>query len=457
MKDSKTRDMTTGSPVRHILAFAVPLFGGLIFQQLYNLVDSAIVGRLLGASALGAVGSTSCMHFMIIGFCMGTCSGFAIPLSQYFGAKDPKNMKKCVGNSIGLTAAIAVLFTVVTVLLSRNILKLMQTPADILDMADSYMRVIFAGIPVTILFNLLSAYLNALGNSKVPVVFVSIASVVNIVLDFGFIVFFRMGVGGAALATVISQAVSGIGCLIYIIRKVDALHVKKEDLIPDRRITRKLLSAGLPMGLQYSVTALGTAILQYFINGLGTVSVSAFSAGTKIDSLFGCVFDAFGTTMATYCGQNVGAGKYDRLKKGIVSAALIGFCYSVVVFTICSLFGSRIALIFLKPEETEIIALCARYLMIVTAFFPFLTLVNNLRPSIQGMGFSVVAIIAGIMELLGRGLVGIFLVPRIGYTGACFGSPIAWVFANIFLIPCCILVILKLKKRQDSRSELMLE
>ena len=446
-KEAKTRDMTIGAPLTHLIEFTIPILFGILFQQFYNTADSMIVGRLLGADALGAVGCTGNVSFLTIGLCMGTCTGFAVPVSQYFGARDEKHMKKCVGNSIWLSAAFSFFFLLLTTVFCRRILMIMRTPEDILDMAYDYLFVIFLGIPASILYNLLSAYLRALGNSRMPLISLILSSVLNILTDILFISVFHMGVGGAAWATILSQAVSGIVCLIYIVRKFEPLHVGKEDLKPDKRIVRKLLSAGLPMGLQYSITAIGGSILQASINGLGKQVITTFSIGGRVEGFLGCVFNALGSTMATYCGQNVGAGKYDRVKKGIRAALLISFVYSVLVFFVLLFFGKSVALIFVNKEETEIIGYVGKYLVILGASFILLALVNVVRPAIQGMGFASVAMFAGLCELVGRGLAGIILVPKFGFYGACFGAPAAWILADIFLVTALSLLLKKAAKK----------
>ena len=301
------RDLTTGSPMRLIWSFALPTLFGMLFQQFYNMMDTMIVGQLLGASALASVGSTSSINFFVIGFCMGVCNGFAIPVAQRMGAGDHSQMRRCVANAGWLSALFAVVLTVVTGLLCRTILTVMQTPEDIFDGAYQYILIIFLGIPTTFLYNLLAAVIRALGDSKTPVYFLAVSSVLNIALDLLLILYCNAGVAGAALATVISQGVSGLACLVLIAKRFPILRMTPEERRPDGRTCRTLYFMGIPMGLQYSITAIGSIVLQSAVNGLGSRYVASVAAGTKLFQVICCPFDAMGATMATYCGQNVGA------------------------------------------------------------------------------------------------------------------------------------------------------
>lgn len=440
-----TSSMTSGSPLRHILSFFFPMLAGMIFQQLYNLVDAAIVGQLLGASALAAVGSTGSITFLVIGFCMGICSGFSIPVAQRFGAADNAGMRRMVGTSVHLSVYAAVLLTLATTFLCRRILSLMHTPDDIFTMAYDYLLIIFAAIPATIAYNLLSGILRSLGDSRTPVVFLVVSSVLNILLDLLFILVFHSGVAGAAWATLLAQAISALGCLGYIRLRCPILHLSRDDLRFRAALARPLCYNGIPMGLQYSVTAIGSAVLQSSINGLGTASVAGATAGMKVARLLETPFDALGATMSTYCGQNAGAKTYHRLGRGIISASVIGGVYSILAFLAMLVYAQPCCLVFLNASETEILALAAQYLVYTAAFFIPLMLVNVVRFAIQGMGFSILAVTAGVMELIGRALTGLFLVPRLGFTGACLGSPLAWVAADAFLIPACVICIRRLK------------
>lgn len=427
--------MTSGSTMKLILGFAVPLLMGMLFQQVYSLVDTIIVGRFLGVSALAAVGATGSINFLIVGFCQGICNGFALPVAQRFGAKDYDGLRKYVGNSAVLAIIFGGAITLITVIACRPILELMQTPSDIIDLSYNYIVVIFAGIPAIILYNILSAYLRSLGDSVTPVIFLVISAGLNIGLDLLFIVTFKWGVFGAAFATVLSQAVSGILCLILIIKKFDILHLKRDDWKLDWDYTRYLLIMGLPMGLQYSITAIGSVILQSSVNTLGSTAVASMTAGSRISMFVVCPFDALGSTMATFGGQNVGAGRLDRLGRGLRSAVTLGAIYSALILVVLIFFGRDLILLFVNASEVTVIAQAKQFLVTNAAFYLMLALVNIVRFLIQGMGFSGFAVFAGVFEMVARALVGLVFVPIFGFIAACFASPLAWIFADCFLIP----------------------
>ena len=447
------KDMTKGSPIRLILGFAIPLFFGMLFQQFYNLVDMIIVGRFLGASALAAVGATGSINFMIIGFCMGVCNGFAIPVAQKFGAKDEKQLRYYVANSVWLSIIFAVVMTVTVSLLCRDILVWMDTPEDIFDASYAYIIVIFIGIPVTYLYNLLSGIMRSLGDSKSPLIFLVISSVLNIAFDIIAIAGMHLGVAGAAGATVLAQAISGVCCLIYLIKKFPILRVHGEEWRWRGHFVARLCGMGIPMGLQYSITAIGSVILQTAVNGLGSVVVASMTAGGKLSMFFCCPFDAFGSTMATYAGQNLGAGKLDRVTKGMVQCSFVAAGYSVGAAVVMILFGKSFALLFVDSTEVEIIANVAKLLIINSLFFIPLALVNIIRFAIQGLGFGKLAIFAGVAEMVGRSIVGFGFVARFGFVAACLASPIAWILADIFLIPAYAYCIRKLRPIIQEKKE----
>lgn len=448
MAKNNSKDLTVGSPTRLILGFSLPLLLGMLFQQVYSLMDTIIVGKFLSVSALAAVGSTGSITFLIIGFCQGVCAGFSLPIAQRFGAKDEKGLKKYVGNAAVVSVIIAIVMTTLTVLLCGNILTWMRTPDDIYDLAYQYLIVIFAGIPATILYNLLSGYLRSLGNSVIPVIFLVISAVLNIGLDLLFILVFNMGVFGAAFATVLSQAISGVLCLIYIMKKVTLLHVSKDDWQLDSQHVKNLIIMGFPMGFQYSITAIGSVILQTSVNTLGSTAVASMTAGSKISMFVMCPFDALGSTMATYSGQNVGAGEFDRVKKGLVSASVLGSVYAIGIFIVLFFTCNYLIYLFVDPGETAVIAQAHQFLLTNAIFYVPLVLVNTVRFAIQGMGFSGFAMFAGVAEMIARSLVGLVFVPIFGFSAACFASPLAWIFADAFLVPAFIHCLNKLKRLQ---------
>ena len=445
MAKSEIRDMTTGSPFRLILGFAVPMLMGLLFQQFYSMVDTIIVGKYLGVSALASVGSTSSINFMIIGFCTGVCSGFSIPVAQRFGAGDHHGLRCFVANAGWLSAIFSAVMTIIVCFLCMDILRWMDTPDDIIQGAYDYIFIIFAGIPVTYLYNILAGIIRSLGDSRTPVYFLLLSSVINIFLDLFTILVMGMGVEGAAYATVISQAISGVLCFLYMRSHFPILRMTREERKFNLRMAKILCGIGVPMGLQYSITAIGSVILQTAVNGLGSLYVAAISAGNKLTLFFTCPFEALGATMATWAGQNVGAGKIDRVKEGVKYALLIGCVYAVAAFVILTLFSKYLALLFLDADEVSTIGNVSLFLFGNSLFYIALVFVNVVRFSIQGMGFSTFAILAGVFEMFARTFAGMCLVPIFGYPAACFASPMAWIAADIFLIPAFLHCIKRLK------------
>ena len=435
-----TKDLTIGHPLRIIFNFAVPVFFGYLFQQFYNLVDTIIVGQFLGVDALAAVGSTGSLNFFIIGFCMGVCSGFAIPVAQRFGAGDYSSMRQFIFNSWILVLIFSLVITSLSVIFCREMLVFLKTPENILGMSYSYFVIILAGIPVAFFYNILSGIIRSVGDSKTPLYFLIISACLNIALDLLFIAVFKMGIPGAAYATVISQAFSGILCFFYMRAKFEVLRLKKEEKVPSLKKCLALLGIGVPMGLQYSITAIGSVILQSSVNVLGSVYVASMATAQKISIFFSVPFDALGTTMATYGGQNVGAQKIERLNPGLFWGSAIGFVWSFMALAILFFFTDNLAVLFIsKTESPETTAFVIRhvfyFLMANGCTYWLLTLVNVVRFMIQGMGFSRLAIFAGVFELIGRGVIGLVFVPLLGFQGACLASPLAWVLADAFLVP----------------------
>ena len=430
-----TKDMTSGSPAKLIFGFAIPMFLGLLFQQFYSMVDTLIVGKFLGVNPLAGVGSTTSLNFMVLGFCMGVCNGFAIPVAQMFGAKEEHRLRRYVTNGAWLCIVFSIVMTLVVVAVCRPVLVLMQTPEEIFEYAYVYIVIVFWGIPCTFLYNILAAIIRSLGDSKTPVVFLAVSSGINIVLDLVFVLAFDMGVEGPAIATVLAQGISGIVCLWYMYRKFPVLHASREEWRPEFSYMGKLCYIGIPMGLQYSVTAIGTLVLQAAVNGLGAAVVAGVTAGQKINAFIQCPLEALGQTMAPYAGQNMGAEKYDRIGKGLKSAVGMGFAVSVLCFVLAIFFGKQLTMLFVDASETTIISYSYQFLLYCTGGYCLLTLVNTVRFTIQGMGFSVFAILSGIMEMIARILAATVVVQMIGFAGTCLAHPMAWLFADVFLIP----------------------
>ena len=440
-------DMTVGSPTRGIVRFAVPLVSGYILQQMYLVIDAAIVGRFVSVGALAAVGASTSVMFLIMGFCNGACSGFSIPVAQAFGAKAFGSMRRYVANAARLALAIAVAMTAATCALCAPILRMVNTPAEIFADAYTFLIFQFAAIPFTIAYNLLAGFIRALGNSRQPFFFLIFSSVVNILLDFLFIIGMKLGVEGVGLATLLSQAASAYMCLAYIRKKMGVLMPRTGERAYDRRMALALLGNGLPMGLQFSITAIGSIMLQSANNALGTVYVAAFTASMRVKYLFTCVFENIGVAMATYCGQNIGARRLERVGMGLRSAMKITMAYFLVTLALIMPFAEHMMMLFVDAGQAEIIANAAMFMRIACCFYPVLGLLTVLRYSIQGLGYSNLSMLSGVMEMVARCGVSFWMVPAMGFLGVCYGDPVAWVAADLFLIPCMALLYRHLRKK----------
>ena len=439
MKNHSVKDLTQGEPMGLLLSFMLPLVFGLLFQQFYSMVDTVVVGKFLGVEALAGVGSTGSISFLVLGLCNGICAGFAIPVAQKFGQRDYDGLRRFVGNMIWLGSVIAVIVTAATMALCRSILTWMRTPAETFDYAFDYIYIIFLGLPATMLYNLLSGIIRSLGDSRTPLYFLILSSLLNVVLDVVFIVSFHMGVAGAAWATLLSQLISGVLCLVYMVRKFPLLHLSREDLKLQWSYAWRLLNMGLPMGMQYSITAIGSILLQTAVNGLGADAMAAVTAGSKVSMLCCCVYDAMGTTAATFAGQNLGAGKPERIHQGIKDCTLLGILYAVLIFAVGFFWGDDLVMMFLDSGDQAaldtILPLSRQFLLANMAFYVPLLFVNLLRFTIQGLGFSELAVVAGVAEMIARGVFGLCLVPWLGFQAVCFASPAAWIMADLFLFP----------------------
>ena len=431
-----TKDLTSGSPLKVILMFTLPLVLGNLFQQFYALADTIIVGRFCGVSALASVGATGSVNYLILGFVIGVCNGFAIPIAQLFGARDYKDLRRHVANAAWLCIAGSVVLTVATVALTRPMMELMQTPDDILDGAVVYIGWIFAGIPFIFLYNMVAAIMRALGDSKTPLYFLILTSALNIGLDLLFIIPFHMGVLGAALATDISQVISGVLSFAYLRCKFDVLKMEKGDMAYSKKACGRLLGIGVPMGLQCSITAIGSVIMQWAVNVLGSTAVAAVTAAGKTQSLLTVPLESIGTAMATYAGQNLGASRMDRVRQGVNSALLIILVYALASAFILHFTDVQIMSLFLDTaKEVDIVNMGREYLFWNSVFFIPLGALIVWRYTIQGLGFSTLAMMAGVAEMVARTAVAIVLVPILGYFGAELSNPAAWVAACLFLYP----------------------
>ena len=447
------RDMTKGSPLRLIFGFFFPLLLGNLFQQVYSMADSVIVGRYVGVDAFAGVSATGSLNFFIIGFLLGMCSGCAIPVAQAFGEGDHRKMRRCFANAIYLCGGLAALMSLVTALAARQILRLIGTPADILDEAYAYIVIIFAGMGATMLYNMGSGMLRAVGNTRTPLFFLVLSCGVNVALDLMCVVVFRMGVAGAALATIAAQLLSGVLCMALICRKSDVLRVRRDAWAPDPAILRTLCGMGLPMGLQFSITAIGSLIIQMAVNSLGSQAVAAIGAGAKIQFVFVCPFDAIGATIATWCGQNLGARRIDRVRQGVRLSLIVMSVYAVAALFAVRFFGEPLARLFITASETEIIAAVHQYLHVITLFFIPLLCIFVFRNSLQGLGYSRLAMFAGLFELAGRAAVAFLLVKPFGYAGVILANPVAWIMANLLLIPAYLRVMKRLRFEYGTAQE----
>lgn len=431
---SAQNDMTVGNPMKIILGFTLPIFIGNVFQQFYNMADAVIVGKFVGNKALVAVGSTGTIMFLIYGFVVGMTAGFTVLTAQKFGAGDMKGMRKTVAGAGILSFVVGALLTILFMVFMKPLLILMNTPSDIFADAYSYIMIVSGGILAQMLYNLLSSILRALGNSKLPLVFLIISALLNIVLDLVFIVGFGMGAKGAAVATVIAQGVSGILCLFYIIAKIPILHLKREDLDVGSTIYKNQLRIGVPMALQYSITAIGTMMVQSSLNILGSTLVAAYTAAGKIEQVVTQAYVAMGTTMATYAAQNMGAGSVKRIREGFKACTVIGVVYSFVAAGFIMTVGKYMTYLFVSEDVDIIMNSVDIYLKCIGIFFIPLAVVNIYRNGIQGLGYGLLPMMAGVAELIGRGVVAVIAGAKRSYPGVCLAGPAAWVLAGGLLI-----------------------
>lgn len=446
-KTASVSDMTVGSPLRQITKFALPLILGYILQQMYLVIDAAIVGRWIGVGALAAVGASSSIMFLVMEFCNGACAGFAIPVAQSFGAKDYSKMRLYVANAVRISAVMATVVTLLSLMFCRRILQMVNTPADIFHDAYIFLMLQFAAIPLTFGFNLFSGQIRALGNSRQPFYFLITSAVVNVLLDVVLILGCGLGVAGAGIATWLSQALSVILCLWYIRKHMQLLIPKGDERRFDNKRTSILLNNGVPMGLQFSITGIGIIMLQSANNALDTTCVAAFTASMRIKYLFTCVFENIGVAMATYCGQNLGARRMDRVTKGVKDAIKLMLIYFVFTFALIYPFADWMMRLFVDSGEAEVVGRAAQFMRIANYFYPALGLLTILRYSIQGLGFSNLSMLSGVMEMIARCGVSLWLVPALAWTGVCLGDPVAWCMADLFLIPAFLWVQRRLRKQ----------
>ena len=445
-----TNDMTKGNPLKIFIFFSIPLLIGNVFQQLYSMVDTIIVGRFVGVDALAAVGSTGSMFFLVNGMILGLTSGFGVLVSQKFGAKDEVGIKKAVASNITLTLISTLLMTIIALLVKNPLLRIMNTPENIFDNANAYITIIFAGLITQALYNMSAGILRALGDSKTPLYFLIISSILNVILDLVFIINFKMGVSGAAYATNIAQGFSALLCLIYSYKKFQVLRLKKEDFKVESNYYKKHLKVGIPMGLQFSVTAIGVIIVQSAINVFGSIVIASYTASSKVLQLVMQPSISFGVTIATYAGQNLGARRFDRIKNGMKIMNKVSIVTSLIAGAVLVLLGKYFVTLFIEKPTPEIFDYAQQVFNYSAVFFIPLGFIFVYRNVLQGMGESFVPMMAGVYELVARAIVAFTLPKFIGFTGICLSDPIAWIAA---VIPLMITYYKKMKKIEDENKE----
>lgn len=427
-------DMTKGKPWKLILTFSIPLLIGNIFQQLYSMVDTIIVGRFVSVEALAAVGSTGAMSFLIIGFVIGITSGFSVVCAQRFGAQDEDGVRRSVATSILLCVIFTILLTILSMVLAKPMLELMNTPTNIMEDASTYILIIYAGVGATMYYNMISGILRALGDSRTPLYFLVLSSILNVILDLIFIINFRMGATGAAYATVISQLAASILCTLYTMKRYPILKLHKQDFALDWTFTCSHLNLGLPMAFQFSVTAIGVMIVQGALNVFGSTVIAAYTAASKVEMLVTQPFATFGVTMATYCGQNRGANDWHRIRKGVSACVWMGLISVAIAASINIFLGHAFTSLFVSEGGEEVYAYSQLYLTTIAIFYPALCVLYILRNSLQGMGESFIPMMGGVAEFIARLVVCMIFPSVFGYFGVCLASPAAWLAADLPLI-----------------------
>ena len=444
------KDMTSGKPIKLIWNFTIPLLIGNLFQQLYNMADTFIVGRTIGVHALASVGSTGSIIFLILGFANGLTAGLAIPLAQRYGAKNYSGVKRSFYVSILISAVVAILLTILSMVFCRQILEIMQTPVEIIDGAYDYLMVIFAGIFSSMAFNLLSNIFRSIGDAKTPLYFLVIACIMNIILDVVFIAGFGMGVEGAGYATVLSQIFSALACILYIWKKIPILRLNSKDFVAKSLDVKEHIRISFPMAFQSSIIAIGAIIIQITLNQLGATAVAAYTAAQKIDQVAILPMMSFGVTMATFVAQNYGAKKYDRIWRGVRDCIKLSLTFAISVGIILNLFSPIFIRAFVGVGHEEVVELGAIYFITNGTMYSLLSLLFIYRYTLQGVGKTFTPTVAGIMELCMRAFAAVVLSNLYGYTGATMANPLAWLGSLIPLMIAYYLFKNKFPKEQVS-------
>ncbi|MDD2955657.1 MAG: MATE family efflux transporter [Oscillospiraceae bacterium] len=425
------KDMTKGTPWKLILIFFAPTLAGNLFQQLYSMVDTIIVGRFISVEALAAVGATGFISFLVLGFAIGLTGGFSVITAQRFGSGDEEGVRRSVAVCILLSVIFTVVLTALSTATTMPLLRLLNTPDNIIQDAADYINVIYLGIVATMYYNMIAGILRALGDSKTPLYFLILSSLVNVGLDLVFIINLDMGVAGAAWATVLSQLISAVLCTLWCAKKYPILHLKRENFRVDWQFVCSHLNVGVPMAFQFSVTAVGCLVLQSAINVFGSDVIASFTAAGKVENLVTQPLGTMGTTMAVYCGQNLGAGRIDRIRKGLRDSMIMSMIFSVAGAAINFFWGGAVTGLFMDQPTAQIIGYAQQYLNTIAVFFPFLAVLYIYRNALQSMGESFVPLMGGVGEFLARLAAALILPGLIGYAGICLASPLAWIAAAV--------------------------
>lgn len=442
---SAAKDMTVGEPARLIFLYSIPLLLGNIIQQLYSMADTIIVGRYLGTEALAAVGTTGPMNFLVLGFVTGLTSGFAVVVAQRFGAKDTDGLRRSVAMNVMLNAAFAVVITALALATARPVLRLINTPESIFSDAAEYVTIIYVGIGAIVLYNGTACILRALGDSRSPLYFLIVSAVMNIVLDILFIARFGMGVAGAAWATVISQAFSGVASLVYMVARFPVLRTRRGDYRWCWWFAWRHLKIGLPMAFQFSITAIGVVVLQGALNVFGPVKIAAYTAAQKVEQLVAVAAGTFGVTMANYTGQNLGARRLDRIREGTNKCCVLTVGVSLVSMAVALVFAEQLTGLFVTDNACEVVKAAKTYLHITSVFYPALFVIFVYRNVLQGMGKGFMPLMAGVSELVARTVAAYTLPAVLDYAGICLAGPLAWIAAAVPLMVAYTVIIRRFK------------
>lgn len=439
-------DLLKGSPVRSVVLFALPIMLSSLLQYSYNFVDNIIVGRYVGTQALAAVGNIGAINSFIIGAALGLTSGFTIPVAQRFGARDMKTMNRYAGNSIALSLIIGIAIMIIAHIVSDPILRLINTPNDIIELSAAYINILYFGVPIQMLFNNFTGIARALGDSKRPLYFLIVSVIVNLFLDILLVKNFQMGVEGAAIATVFSYFVAALFAGIFVLKKEKELNVTKKDLVPDVKIGWEQLKLGIPVSLQFTITSIGSMVLQSAINGFGSSAIAAITAAGRVEQIMNIPMSNLGVSNATFVSQNYGAKQYERILKSVKNIFFLDVAISVACSAVLILAGPSVVKLFIDEPDPQIFSYANQYLYTIGGCYVFVSILFVFRNTLQGLGATYANAIAGAGELVGRFLVAFLLTPVFGFAAVCFAGPCAWVLADIPL------VVIYLRKRKAFKA-----